>query len=255
MISQSEHVDQFDLGAHRGALAVHDLLMRDEARRRVEVLRYPDFLARTESVERVEEPVLEVVGRDVEGEMLLKVKAAREEGRAQAKSESQEELGEQLAEERERVDQLRLEFARDRQRFFAAAESQVVRLALAVARRVLAREVGSDGLHLRATVKAALARVQDSSVTTLRVPVEEEEEWAALFKTGAAGEVKVVGDERMSSGECVLETTVGRVELGVEVQLAEIERGFRELVQGDGWEMSEPEDEGLMSEQDRFGSR
>ena len=38
----------------------------------------------------------------------------------------------------------------------------------------------------------------------------------------------------MSKGECVLETTVGRVELGVEVQVAEIERGFGDLIRRQG---------------------
>jgi flagellar biosynthesis/type III secretory pathway protein FliH len=35
----------------------------------------------------------------------------------------------------------------------------------------------------------------------------------------------------MSAGECVLQTSVGDVELTAETQLAEIERGFDELMQ------------------------
>jgi flagellar assembly protein FliH len=41
----------------------------------------------------------------------------------------------------------------------------------------------------------------------------------------------VVGDERLAAGECVLETNVGKVELGVSVQLEEIERGFFDLME------------------------
>jgi flagellar assembly protein FliH len=238
MTSQSEHLSGFDLGAQRGTLGVVDLLMRSEGPRGVTGLRYPEFHAELETATHVDSSVLEMGGRDLDAEEVhAKVAVARAESLAQAKREHEVELAGRLAEERRRVDRLRLEFARDRQRFFAAAESQVVRLALAVAGRVLSREVTSDGLHLRATVKAALARVQDSSVTTLRVPVDEEDAWTTLFRRGSAGKVTVIGDERMSAGECVLDTSVGRVELGVEVQLAEIERGFRELVQGDGWEM------------------
>jgi flagellar assembly protein FliH len=43
--------------------------------------------------------------------------------------------------------------------------------------------------------------------------------------------LKLVGDERLGVGECVLETNVGRVELGVSAQLEEIERGFFDLLQ------------------------
>jgi flagellar assembly protein FliH len=35
----------------------------------------------------------------------------------------------------------------------------------------------------------------------------------------------------MARGECVLETSVGTVELGIEAQLGEIERGFFDLMQ------------------------
>jgi flagellar assembly protein FliH len=41
----------------------------------------------------------------------------------------------------------------------------------------------------------------------------------------------VVGDARTEVGECVLETSVGRVELGVSAQLEEIETGFYDLLQ------------------------
>lgn len=255
MISQSEDARSFELGAQRSSLAVVDLLMRGAEPRGIVALRFPDFYA----VPEVEAPFVamaeEEVGPDLESELQSRIAAAREEGSSQAEGEYGVELMTKLAEERRRVDRLKVEFARDRQRFFAAAESQVVRLALAVAGRILSREVASDGLHLRATVKAALARVQDSSVTTLRVAPEEVEAWATLFQRSSAGKVKVVGDERMSKGECVLETTVGRVELGVEVQLAEIERGFRELVQGDGWETETASMSGVGGEQDRAGAQ
>jgi flagellar assembly protein FliH len=129
-----------------------------------------------------------------------------------------------IATERQRVEKVCAEFARDRQRYFAAAEAQVVKLALAVAKRILAREVDGDPMHLMATVRAALSRVHDGSKSVLRV--RDTEGWAELFSDG---DVSVVGDERLEEGECVLETEVGRVELGVAVQVAEIERGFESL--------------------------
>jgi flagellar assembly protein FliH len=169
--------------------------------------------------------------RAEEREIELRVAAAREEGRRLAQQEFDDALAAGLAEERRRLERLRGEFARDRQRFFAAAEAQVVKLALAVAEKVLAREVASDGLHLRSTVKAALARVQENSATRLLVAVEEVDAWEAMFGREAPGKVTVVGDARLQPGDCVLETTVGRVEMGVSVQLQEIERNFAELLQ------------------------
>ena len=162
------------------------------------------------------------------------VDAARNEGRAEARREYDAMLAEQLAAERERVDKVCNEFRRDRGRYFASAEEQVVKLAIAVARRVLGREVASDPMHLVAIVRAALARVQDGSVTVLRVRPQDVEAWSATFANACDSSVSVTGDERMDEGECVLETGVGRVELGVQVQMAEVERGFAELTHRQG---------------------
>jgi len=164
----------------------------------------------------------------------MEIENARAESLLEARREFDTELEKRLSEERRRLDRVRVEFARDRQRFFAAAESQVVMLGLAVARKILSREVVTDGLHLRSTVKAALARVQDGSTSTLRVPEEEVALWKEMFQRGSQGRVIVEGDLRLASGECVLETSLGRVELGVDAQMEEIERGFGELMQQQG---------------------
>jgi flagellar assembly protein FliH len=169
-------------------------------------------------------------------QLRLRLESARSEGFLEARRVGDAELNTRLMEERGRLDRLRIEFARDRQRFFASAESQVVLLALAIATRVLHREVLADGLHLRATVKAALARVQDGSSTILRVPEEEAEAWSAMFESGTSTKVEILADDRMAPGECSLQTNVGTVEMGIDVQMEEITRGFRELMQKQGGE-------------------
>jgi flagellar assembly protein FliH len=255
MISQSEAAGRGQTGAmpgsgvsdlmtERGSNTVADLLSRSGVSRGITEMLFPEIDEPGQEVPVQAAVVEPVETNNVEMETNLRIAAAREEAYNLAHGDFEAELTAKLVEERRRVDRVRLEFARDRQRFFSAAESQVVRLALAVASRVLSREVATDGMHLRATVKAALGRVQDSSATTLRVPVDEAEAWTAMFQRGSAGKVKVVGDERMSKGECVLETTVGRVELGVDVQMEEIERGFGELLQGQGIEAAGQESTG-----------
>jgi flagellar assembly protein FliH len=63
------------------------------------------------------------------------------------------------------------------------------------------------------------------------VPVDAVEMWRESFAASPESSLQVMGDERMAAGECVLETNVGRVELGVSAQLEEIERGFFDLMQ------------------------
>ena len=161
-------------------------------------------------------------------EMQTRVETARKESRAEAREEWQEELEERVAEERARVARVCEEFRRERSKYFADVEAEVVRLALAIAARVLHREAELDPLLLAAVVRIALEKVKEDSATVLRVPAAEVEIWREVTSSDSTN---VVGDERMKSGECVLETSVGKVELGVSAQLEEIEKGFFDLLQ------------------------
>jgi flagellar assembly protein FliH len=187
-----------------------------------------------ERAEPAGESAEERAGRERAAQMQAMIDAARADAAAEARRGFEHELEARLRAERMRVERMCAEFAQDRQRYFAAAEEQVVKLALAIARRVLSREAAADALHLRATVRAALARVQEGSTSVLRVRGQEVERWTALLADAREGSVAVVGDERLGAGECVLETEVGRVELGVEVQMDEIQRGFSHVLHRQG---------------------
>jgi len=164
-------------------------------------------------------------------QMQVQVEAARREARAEAREEWEEELEERVAVERTRVLRVCEEFERERARYFAGVEAEVVRLALAIAARVLHREVKLDPLMLAGVVRVALDKVAEDSGAVLRVPAAEMERWRGVFTTGAEAAVKLMGDERLVAGECVLETNVGKVEFGVSAQLEEIEKGFFDLLQ------------------------
>ncbi len=162
-------------------------------------------------------------------EMRAQMEAVRRETRAEARGEWKEELEERAIEERVRVVRVCEEFGMARSKYFAAVESEVVKLALAIAARVLHREAKMDPLLLTAAVRVALGKVAEESSTLLRVPTGDMEMWQGVF--GSNDAVQLVGDERMTAGECVLETSVGKVELGVRAQLEEIEKGFFDLLE------------------------
>lgn len=164
-------------------------------------------------------------------EFSVQVEAARAEAKSEARREWEEELRERIATERSRVVQICEDFGKERVRYFAGVEAEVVKLALAIAARVLHREAMLDPLLLSASVRVALEKVADKSTTTLRVSLFEVEAWREIFTTETRSEFQLLGDERLTAGECVLETNVGRVELGVSAQLEEIEKGFFDLLQ------------------------
>lgn len=241
MISPSESAGA---GADRGAaMQLPGRLMKAGARSVSRLEFYP--------LDRPE-PVAEIVAEDkiVEVEALLKeeealngklrsqaeqmsaqVERARSEATAEARLLWEAELQEKIAQERSRLQKIEEEFRQERTRYFAGVESEVVRLALAIAVRVLHREVKLDPLLLTGVVRVALEKVAKDSAVVLRVPVGEIEMWQGVFAAHQDAAMKLVGDERLAAGECVLETNVGRVELGVSAQLEEIERGFFDLMQ------------------------
>jgi flagellar assembly protein FliH len=159
------------------------------------------------------------------------VETARSEAVVEARLSWEAELEARIAKERSRLQKVEGEFLQERARYFAGVEGEVVRLALAIAARVLHREAKLDPLLLTGVVRVALEKVATDSAVVLRVPASEVEMWEGVFAANQESALKLVGDERLVGGECVLETNVGRVELGVSAQLEEIERGFFDLMQ------------------------
>lgn len=125
------------------------------------------------------------------------------------------------------------EFRGHRDRYLAQVEHEVVRLALAVAERILHREAQMDPLLLSGAVRVALGRLADSTEVRLRVPAAQREMWAEMLRLMPALPLRpeVVTDAQMQTTEAQLETALGRVDLGVRAQIEEIERGFFDLLE------------------------
>jgi flagellar assembly protein FliH len=164
-------------------------------------------------------------------QMFAQMEEARSDAKAEARREWEKELEERIAEERLAILTACDGFSRERTKYFSRVEAEVVKLALAIAARVLHREANLDPLLLRGVVRVALEKVAEDSAAVLRVNASAVEKWREALAEGVGPSLQIVGDERLSTGECVLETNVGRVELGVSAQLEEIERGFFDLMQ------------------------
>jgi flagellar assembly protein FliH len=125
-------------------------------------------------------------------------------------------------------------FARERDRFLHAAEREVVELALAVAMRILRREAQMDPLLLTGAVRVALGQLSASTQVKLRVPGGELDLWREAMALIPNLPVKptVMAGEGMRLGDCLIETELGSVDLGIRSQLGEIERGFFDRAAG-----------------------
>lgn len=161
----------------------------------------------------------------------VQIEAAKQEARREADEAWEEECERRVAVEREAVLRSCEQFSAERARYFAGVEPEVVKLALAIAARVLHREVTLDPLLLTAAVRVALEKVADGSSAVVRVPSADVMQWGEVFREAQKAGVTLSGDDLLKAGECVLETSVGAVDLGVSAQLSEIEQGFFDLLQ------------------------
>jgi flagellar assembly protein FliH len=155
---------------------------------------------------------------------------ARRTGRAETKAEVEREFAERLAGERVTIAHLEEQFAKERVRYFAAVEVEVVKLSLAIAARVLHREAKMEPLILSGAVRVALEQIQGNGEAILHVPEGDVNVWRERFHLSGAA-LRIVPDGQMQTGACLLETPVGTVNFGLEAQLEEIERGFFDLLQ------------------------
>jgi flagellar assembly protein FliH len=181
-----------------------------------------DLTARVRELENHIEVKKKEFARDLE----TAKREATELGRRQA-------AGEQTAVRQQCVGQLKAaldEFRAARDQYIAQVEQEAVRLALAIAERVLLREAHLDPLFLSGAVRVALGQLAESTEVRLRVPASQKEMWAEMVRLMPALPLRpeVRADEALKECEAILETSLGEADLSLRAQLEEIERSFFE---------------------------
>jgi flagellar assembly protein FliH len=148
--------------------------------------------------------------------------AARAEGEAHAKQQAQMELQPVL----QKLAAAIHECGELRARLREQAESDLVRLAVAIARRVVGREITTDPEAITGVVKASLEKLRVQEVLRVRVHPSHKSQVAEYLARFGATHVEVLGDPACAAGAVVFETSRGNLDASVETQLREIERGL-----------------------------
>jgi flagellar assembly protein FliH len=121
------------------------------------------------------------------------------------------------------------ELAQLRPRLRRDAEADVVRLALAIARRVLRREMSIDPAAMEALAQVALQKLGRQEISRVYAhPNQASAIKTALESAGVRAEV--IPEITRESGALVFETNQGLLDASVNAQLEEIERGLTDRV-------------------------
>jgi flagellar assembly protein FliH len=105
-------------------------------------------------------------------------------------------------------------------------EKQMVQLALAIARRVVHREVSIDAGLLVTMMRVALERVSDAARVTVRLHPADHQSVAALAAADASPQVTLTADPRIARGGCKVESEYGDIDAGIDAQIQEIARAL-----------------------------
>jgi flagellar assembly protein FliH len=158
--------------------------------------------------------------------------AGRERGLQEGRQSASEAQSVAVKAAKERYTQQATEliasFTLERDRYLQTVEHEVVKLALAVAARILRREAQMDPLLLTGAVRVALGQLAATTEVALLVPAAEFNLWqeAVAMLPNLAVKPVVTANDEMRLGDCELSTSLGSVDLGIRAQLGEIERGF-----------------------------
>lgn len=161
------------------------------------------------------------------------VTTAEVEAVARGREQAVTEAGETTARIGKQMQLALKHFGEERDAYFTNVEHEVVGLALGIAARILHREAQIDPLLLSGAVRVALGQLSETTDVCLRVPTAELAMWEEMLRLmpNLPLRPRVNGEEGFGPEECVLETKLGSVDLGVRAQLLEIERGFFDLLE------------------------
>ncbi len=150
------------------------------------------------------------------------------EGKAAARAEFEQSL----ATLREETGKSLRDFAAERDSYFHRVEEEIVRLTLAIVRKILHREAQVDPLLLTGVLRVALEKVGANTTTRLRANPADIKIWHDYFTQARENfpAPELVGDPDLEPSRCILETELGTTEIGLETQLKEIEQGFLDLL-------------------------
>ena len=152
--------------------------------------------------------------------------AAYARGRREAEAEAQQRFAATMQSTADRLAQAVKQLADIRPRLCREAEADLLRLAMAIAQRILHRQLNIDPTALEALVKVSLDRLGRQEQVGVRVSPALRETVQAILARLSSRPIDVNGDANLEPGSIIFETNRGQLDASIPSQLDEIERGL-----------------------------
>jgi flagellar assembly protein FliH len=212
----------------QGAVGVSPIPWRGSARGAPRIA--PDEPARPESADEISR--LRTQLAELASARELDRRQAYESGYQAAEAATSRHADETVRAVVERLAEAVAEISSLRAETIARAESDTVRLAVEIARRILHREIALDPSALHALIKAALEKLRSQEISRIRIhPDLEGVLRTALGQAGRTQSIEIVCDPAQPEGGAVFEISQGALDASVDTQLREIERGLADRLE------------------------
>ena len=126
---------------------------------------------------------------------------------------------------------LAAQLAHDKERLLGELQPHLVRLAVAIARRIVGAEIRQDRQVVQRTVRAALDELAYATGLQVRVHPDEERIIRQTLSTdetfiGNFSEIKVIADPGVERGGCVVESDRGIIDATIPTQFLQLQKSL-----------------------------
>lgn len=153
-------------------------------------------------------------------------KEAYQRGFSEGRTVGHEQAAAELKPVMDKLSRSLADLASLRSRVRKSAESDLLKLAIAVARRVLHRELTLDPSSIEGLIRVALEKLESRELCRVRVHPDQEPVIRTLLARFSGTPVELIPDPTLQCGDVMFETPHGTLDGSIEAQLEEIERGF-----------------------------
>ena len=134
----------------------------------------------------------------------------------------------QMEEKGKQFDALFSEINQLKGRIYIETESDMLKLSMLIAKRVIHEEIQTNNHIIGKTIEAAAAFLVDKSRIRIKIGPEDMSEVKGLLPDFAAmskgGQFQLIEDHTIHRGGCIMETGFGRINATIEDQLKELEK-------------------------------
>ncbi len=152
---------------------------------------------------------------------------ARREGEAAARKQAAAEIQAVLG----RLGAAVQEAAAVRDRLRRESETDLVKLAVAIAQRILNRQLSVDPDAITGIIKAGFEKLKRQDIFRVRVHPSHHAALCSLLPASGTQGIELLADPALQPGGVIFETSRGDLEASVDTQLREIERGLTDRLE------------------------